>query len=162
MAVNEKLKRSCDFAEPFYDNVELDTIVVDEIVRDHLRKQGYKDTLAAMASEQTGLPVDTVKTQVDLFEQLDEIMKQLAECKTETALCWAKDHKFEVGKESDILFLLHQINMRDMLAKAVDLLYNIKYQHQEEDQEMPEDESGAKKEEKPKVPDMQAYNELLV
>lgn len=107
VAVNEKIKRSCDFADPFYDNVELDKSAVDEIVRDHLRKRGYKDTLAAMASEQTGLPVDTVKTQVDLFEELDDIMKELAECKTEAALCWAKEHKYEVGKDSDILFLLH-------------------------------------------------------
>ena len=60
-------------------------------------------------------------------------MKQLDERKTEAALCWAKDHKFEVCKESDLLFLLHQINMREMLAKAVDIQYAIKYKPLEED-----------------------------
>lgn len=81
---------------------------------------------------------------------MEEISKQLEERKTEAALRWARDHKFEISKESNLLFLLHQINMREMLAKAVNIQYAIKYSHLEDDQEMGKDE---------KKPDAQAYNE---
>ena len=121
VAVDNKLKKSCDFSNPFYESVDLDEAAVSAIVKDHMQKQGYKETLAAMASDQTGIPADSIKTQVDLFEQLEDISKQLDEHKTEAALRWSKDHKFEISKESNLLFLLHQINMREMLAKAVDI-----------------------------------------
>ena len=44
--------------------------------------------------------------------------------------------------------------MREMLTRAVDIQYSIKYKHLEEDQEMPEEEGEAKENTEQKVPDM--------
>ena len=68
VAVNSKLKKSCDSSSPFYEGLDIDDAALSAIVKDHMQKQGYKETLAAMASNQTGISADSIKTQVDLFE----------------------------------------------------------------------------------------------
>ena len=144
---------SPDLEQPFYPTKkdedqpdgesaphELDDELVREILIDHLQKEGLKDSVDQMKKEgpssgtHSNLLEESLlkfKSYQEQFNELKEIVEDLKNKKTESALRWANQNQrqLQANNGSNFIFLLHQVNYRQMLQKAVDIHFELNYKH---------------------------------
>ena len=111
-----------------------------EILIDHMQKEGLKDSVEQIKKE--GPPssahsnlleesLQKFKSYQEQFNELKEIVEDLKNKKTDSALRWASQNQrqLQANNGSNFIFLLHQVNYRQMLQKAVDIHFNLNYRH---------------------------------
>lgn len=71
------------------------------------------------------------KSYQDQFNELNEITSDLKERKTDSALRWATQNQRQLQSHNGqpFIFMLHQVNYRTMLQKAVDIHFDLNYKH---------------------------------
>lgn len=119
-----------EIEDKFVEDVELDKAVVDQAIITHLYREGHKDSASIFVKESEGQQ-DGANTQSfqDEFEALNEIIKDLNNHTTESALRWAFQNLKQITTigGQNFVFKIHQANYRQMLHKAVQIHFEMNY-----------------------------------
>lgn len=123
-----------DINKNFYKDVDLEEKLMQKLIHQHLKREGFSQSLKTYISESStsaSEKVNPVQSVNDQIGRLDEIIQDLNDENTESALFWVDKNMMAINKHggNSFIFKLHQANLLKLFQKAVDIHFELNYLH---------------------------------